>query len=106
MAEIRWTEEAQRWLRDIHAYITADNPDAAQTVVLGIYEKAQVLNQYPGIGHMYRPEAEGEIRILLYGHYRINIPSQAFGRHRHPGRVPQCPRYRPVSPLSGERPII
>lgn len=58
-------------MRDIHAYIAADNPDAAQTVVLGIYEKAQVLNQYPGIGHMYRPEAEGEIRILLYGHYRI-----------------------------------
>ena len=27
MAEIRWTEEAKRWLRDIHDYIAADNPD-------------------------------------------------------------------------------
>ena len=37
MAEIRWTEEAHRWLRDIHDYIVADNPGAAQKVVSGIY---------------------------------------------------------------------
>ena len=71
MAEIRWTEEAQRWLRDIHEYIAADNPNAAQQVVSGIYEKAQVLRRFPEIGHVYRTEADGEIRILLYGHYRI-----------------------------------
>ncbi len=40
MAEIRRTEEAHRWLRDIHDYIAADNPGAAQKVVSGIYEKA------------------------------------------------------------------
>jgi plasmid stabilization system protein ParE len=26
MAEIAWTEEAERWLEDICAYIAADNP--------------------------------------------------------------------------------
>ena len=71
MAEIRWTDEAHRRLRDIHDYIAADNPGAAQKVVSGIYEKAQVLRNYPEIGYRYRTEAEGEIRILLYGHYRI-----------------------------------
>lgn len=71
MAEIRWTEEAHRWLRDIFDYIAADNPDAAQKVVAGIYEKAQLLRQFPEIGYKYRSEPEGEIRILLYGHYRI-----------------------------------
>jgi len=40
MAEIRWTEEAHRWLHDIFDYIAADNPEAAQKVVSGIYEKA------------------------------------------------------------------
>ena len=30
MAEMRWTEEAHRWLRDIHEYIAADNPRAAR----------------------------------------------------------------------------
>lgn len=71
MAEIRWTEEAHRWLRDIHDYIAADNPDAAQKVVTGVYEKVQMLSRFPEIGYQYRAEAESEIRILLYGHYRI-----------------------------------
>jgi plasmid stabilization system protein ParE len=71
MAEIRWTEEAHRWLRDIYDYIATDNLEAAQKVVSGIYEKAQVLRRFPEIGHKYRTETDGEIRILLYGHYRI-----------------------------------
>ncbi|MFW5639624.1 MAG: type II toxin-antitoxin system RelE/ParE family toxin [Thermodesulfobacteriota bacterium] len=71
MAEIRWTEEAYQWLRDIHDYIASDNPDAARKVVSGIYEKTQLLRQFPEMGHMYRQDETGEIRILLYGHYRI-----------------------------------
>lgn len=71
MVEIKWTEEAQWWLRDIQDYIAVDNPSAARNVIRGIYEKAQVLCSFPEIGHKYRAEAEGEIRILLYGHYRI-----------------------------------
>src|SRR5690349_20738932 len=71
MAEIRGTEEAQRWLRNIHNYIAEDNPTAAARVVSGIYEKAQLLQSFPEIGYRYRTEPEGEIRILLYGHYRI-----------------------------------
>jgi len=27
--------------------------------------------KFPEIGHRYRIEPEGKIRILLYGHYRI-----------------------------------
>ena len=71
MAEIRWTIEAEVWLRDIYDYIAHDNPSAAAKVVDGIYEKAQLLKEYPEIGYKYRSESEGEIRILLYGHYRI-----------------------------------
>lgn len=71
MAEIVWTEEAERWLRDIHEYIAADNPVAAAKVVAGVFERTQVLRRFPEMGHKYRDEPEGEIRILLYGHYRI-----------------------------------
>ncbi|OGR13173.1 MAG: plasmid stabilization protein [Desulfobacula sp. GWF2_41_7] len=71
MAEIRWTEEAFLWLQKIFNYIIQDDPDAAQRVVQGIYDKAQILKAFPEIGYKYRIEPEGEIRILLYGHYRI-----------------------------------
>jgi len=39
--------------------------------VKSIYDKVQILRDLPEIGYRYRTEEEGEIRILLYGHYRI-----------------------------------
>jgi len=71
MAEIVWTQEAINWLEKIHKYISKDNPIAAQKVVQGIYAKIQLLKDFPKIGFKYRQEKDGEIRILLYGHYRI-----------------------------------
>jgi len=71
MAELRWTEEAASWMEDIYLYIAQDDPQAASRVVNSIYEKVQMLRRFPRMGHMYRREAEGEIRILTYGHYRI-----------------------------------
>lgn len=71
MAKIRWTNEAVNWLQEIFEYISLENPKAAQKVVEGIYNKAQTLKKFPKTGHIYRNEPEGEIRILLYGHYRI-----------------------------------
>ncbi|MDG4574889.1 MAG: type II toxin-antitoxin system RelE/ParE family toxin [Defluviicoccus sp.] len=71
MAEIVWTEEAERWLRDIYDYLAAENPAAAAKVITGIHERVQVLRHFPEIGHIYRAELEGYIKILLYGHYRI-----------------------------------
>ncbi len=71
MAEIRWSHEAEQWLREIYEYISSDNPIAAGKVVSGIYEKAQLLSDFPKLGYKYREEPEGEVRILLYGHYRI-----------------------------------
>ncbi len=71
MAKIIWTEEAVRWMKDIHDYISLDNPNAAQRVVTGIYEKIQILHDFPEIGYFYRHEKDGIIRILLFGHYKI-----------------------------------
>jgi plasmid stabilization system protein ParE len=70
MAEINWTAEAERWLRDIYDYIAQDKPTATANVVSGIYTKTQLLRDFPEIGYLYRKEPDGDIRILLYGHYR------------------------------------
>ncbi len=71
MAEINWTEEAERWLKDIHNYIAQDNPESAIRVVDAIYERAQLVCRFPEIGHRYDRIPDQHIRILLYGHYRI-----------------------------------
>jgi len=53
MAQIAWTAEAQLWLRDIHDYVAAENPAAAQRVALAIYESVQVLHEHPRLGQRY-----------------------------------------------------
>lgn len=71
MAQIAWTAEAQIWLRDIYDYIAADNPAAAECVILAIYDSVQVLKEYPRIGQRHLYVADREVRILHYSHYRI-----------------------------------
>jgi toxin ParE1/3/4 len=78
MAALNWTDEAQRWLRDIFDYIAAENPSAAFRTVDGIYEKAQVLRTFPEVGHRYFASTRN-VRILLYGHYRIAYLIKADG---------------------------
>ncbi len=71
MGEINWTAEAEAWLQDIFSYIAQDNAVVAERVIFEIYDKAQILKDFPEMGYRYRSEPEGDIRILLYGHYRI-----------------------------------
>lgn len=71
MAKIRWTIEAEIWLREIFDYIAEDNPGAAANTIEDIYERAQTLISHPKIGYRYEAIQDREIRILLYGHYRI-----------------------------------
>lgn len=70
MGNLNWTSESIRWLSDIFEYINAENPIAAQAVVSGIYQRAQVLLSHPEIGHRYQSSSR-RVRILMYGHYRI-----------------------------------
>ncbi|HEY4612633.1 MAG TPA: type II toxin-antitoxin system RelE/ParE family toxin [Bacteroidota bacterium] len=71
MAEINWTSEAQQWLRDIYNYIAQDNPTAALETIQAIFEKAQLLRQFPEAGYRYQQRPDRNIRVLLFGHYRI-----------------------------------
>ena len=71
MVEISWTNEAEERLKEIYDYISLDNKNAAIKVITGIYEKTQILCDHPEIGYQYYTDDLKNIRILLYGHYRI-----------------------------------
>ncbi len=47
MAEIRWTKEAEIWLKDIHDFIAEDSKQTAEKVIDGIYQRAQLLKHHP-----------------------------------------------------------
>ena len=71
MVTINWTDEADYWLKDIHDYIAQDNQKIAKKVVNEIFAKTQILATFPKIGYPYPNNEDKEIRVLLYGHYRI-----------------------------------
>lgn len=57
---------AQRYLR-IHS---ARQSECRCRVVNGIYESALQLSKFPELGYRYHGSRD-QVRILLYGHYRI-----------------------------------
>jgi len=71
LAKVVWTHEADRWLLKIHDYIVLDSPVNAFNVVQSIYQRAQILKEFPQLGQAYRSASGRELRILLWGHYRI-----------------------------------
>lgn len=71
MGEVIWSREALRWLREIREYIAQDNPDAAYRTAAGIVERVEILSTFPEIGQRFEGKTDREIRVLLYGHYRI-----------------------------------
>lgn len=71
MAKIVWTNESLNWLQCIHSYIKEQNIFAADKVINGIKQHARLLKLFPQMRYLYPAKNKHEIRVLLYGHYRI-----------------------------------
>ncbi|RLA08372.1 MAG: type II toxin-antitoxin system RelE/ParE family toxin [Gammaproteobacteria bacterium] len=71
MVKIVWTNKAKCWLKHIFDYISVDNPTAAKKVISGIYEQVDLLKAFPEIGFVFKKNNNQDIRIIMYGHYRI-----------------------------------
>lgn len=71
MGRVRWSQEALRWLREIRQFIAQDNPSAARRTAAGILDRVEILRTFPEIGQRYEAVKDREVRILLFGHYRI-----------------------------------
>jgi toxin ParE1/3/4 len=70
-SEIVWTDEARNWLRLIREHIAKDSLVAADRTIEGIWQKTQILATYPEAGFKYPLPERDDVRVLLYGHYRI-----------------------------------
>ncbi len=71
MGKVAWTAEAELWVKEIYDYIAQDNPSAARRTAQGIYSKTELLERHPEMGYRHEGQSGHEVRILLYGHYRI-----------------------------------
>ena len=69
--ELIWTAEAKTMLMKIFDGLVGCDPMIAANVVRGIYAKTQVLLKSPEIGWYFEVIPDRDVRVLLYGHYRI-----------------------------------
>jgi len=67
LARVVWTVEAEQWLRRIHEYIARDKAAAAFGVIESLYRRAELLAQFPEIGHVHRTPSEIHILGVFHG---------------------------------------
>jgi toxin ParE1/3/4 len=70
VTELVISRRADEELREIWRYIAAENPDAADRILLKIDQKLQVLREFPDIGAQ-RDDIRPGARILIEGVYLI-----------------------------------
>jgi toxin ParE1/3/4 len=71
VAEVKFTDEADRNVTEIFGYHSERDPAMALRIVQGIYEKAQLLRDLPMIGQRLMEIPDREVRALISGRYRI-----------------------------------
>jgi toxin ParE1/3/4 len=68
---IIWSFQAREDLRDITAYIAADNPAAADSFGFRLMSKVDLLAQFPELGRVVPEEQDEAIREIILRPYRI-----------------------------------
>jgi plasmid stabilization system protein ParE len=69
--KIVWTFRARKDIKSIKEYVAQDSLYYAQKLIARIYERVDVLQEYPEIGIPVFPEKFKHLRKLLYQSYRI-----------------------------------
>ena len=66
-----WTERASADIEAIVRYLARRNPQAATSIGLGIYHRAQLLLTHPQAGTLFDELREGGWRKLIYRRWKI-----------------------------------
>lgn len=68
---IRWARRAVRDLAQIHLYIEADDPDAADRWVRKLWERAEKASRVPMAGRIVPEYGRSDLREVFLKSYRI-----------------------------------
>jgi len=69
--KVIWTDPAIEKLKEIRDYIAEDNPSAAVSFGLELFESTRHLGRFPESCRVYQSDEDGEVRELRYQGYRI-----------------------------------
>lgn len=67
-----WTNTALLRVEEISAHIALDHPGAAVEWVIGLFDLADSqLSAFPESGRVIPERADGQVREIIYGDYRV-----------------------------------
>lgn len=69
--KVIWTDPAIENLREIRDYIAGDDPSAAVSFGLELFESTRHLGRFPQSCRVYQEDENGVVRELLHRGYRI-----------------------------------
>ena len=70
MAQVIWTPEAEKTLKEIHEYVCLADPAAAYNLVDAIRDRADQISAFPMSGYRLHDYPQ-HVRVILHGRYRI-----------------------------------
>jgi toxin ParE1/3/4 len=70
VAKLCVSRRAEEELREIWRYIAAENPAAADRLLLRTDDKLQILREFPGVGTL-RDDIRPGLRMLVEGNYLL-----------------------------------
>ena len=71
MATVKWSLLARHDIREIADYIAKDSPYYSQRMVEKIFQRVQVLEDFPMMGRVVPEFSSENIRELIEGSYRL-----------------------------------
>lgn len=71
MVKLIWTDQAIDDLNDIGDYIAENSEKYAKLTVKRLYERTEILKQFPRAGRVVPEKGEENLRELIEGNYRI-----------------------------------
>jgi plasmid stabilization system protein ParE len=71
MVKLIWTDQAIDDLGDIGDYIAGSSEKYAKLTVKRLYEKVDILKQFPQAGRIVPEKNEESVRELIEGNYRV-----------------------------------
>ena len=71
MVKLIWTDQAIDDLQNIGDYIAEDSEKYAKLTVTKLFERVQILKQFPNAGRIVPEQNDETVRELIEGSYRI-----------------------------------
>ena len=71
MVKLIWTDQAIDDLQNIGDYIAEDSQKYAKLTVRKLFERVEILKQFPNAGRIVPEQNEEQVRELIEGSYRI-----------------------------------